>query len=106
MHKTTLAACLALGVAQIAGAADLERGRDLAKQCAACHGIDGLARMPMVPNIAGHDELYIVKQLEAFRAGERQNRMMAVVAGGLSDADIEALARWYSAIEVQVTLPQ
>jgi cytochrome c553 len=61
--------------------------------------------MPMAPNIAGHSDIYLVKQLRAFRSGERENPMMSVVAQGLSDAEIEDLAAWYSAIEVEVTLP-
>jgi cytochrome c553 len=106
MFRILLAAGAALSLATAVPAADLENGRRLARQCAACHGIDGLATMPMAPNIAGHSDVYLVKQLRAFRSGERENAMMSVVAGGLSDADIDDLAAWYSAIEVEVTLPE
>jgi cytochrome c553 len=61
--------------------------------------------MPMAPNIAGNSELYLQKQLKAFRAGTRTDELMSVVAKGLSDADIGDLAAWYAAIEISVTPP-
>ncbi|MGF1551030.1 MAG: c-type cytochrome [Paracoccaceae bacterium] len=106
MLKTLILALAAVLAARAAPAGDLAQGRVLAKRCAACHGIDGLATMPMAPNIAGHSDIYLVKQLRAFRSGERQNQMMSVVAGPLTDAEIDDLAAWYSAIEVEVTLPE
>ncbi len=36
-----------------AHAADAKAGRKKAQMCAACHGIDGLSKMPVAPNIAG-----------------------------------------------------
>ena len=54
------------------------------------------------PNIAGQNEQYLIKQLTAFKNGERQNEMMSLVAPSLSDKDIENLASYYSAIEIKV----
>ncbi len=85
---------------------DAGAGRKKAAQCAACHGIDGLSKLPIAPNIAGSPALYIEKQLKSFRSGERSEENMSVVAKPLSDADIADLAAWYSGLQVEVTLPQ
>jgi cytochrome c553 len=54
------------------------------------------------PNIADQNEQYLIEQLNEFKTGERHNEMMAIVAPGLSDKDIEDLASYYSAIEIKV----
>ena len=38
---------------------DAKAGRKKAQQCAACHGIDGLSKMPVAPNIAGAPAMYL-----------------------------------------------
>ena len=100
-----IAALLAL-VATAVRAADAEAGRKKAARCVACHGMDGIAKMPNVPHIAGESEVYLTKQLKAFRSGERQDPQMSIIAKGLSDDDIANLAAWYSSIKVRVELPQ
>jgi cytochrome c553 len=102
---------LALGlVAASAGAAtagDVKAGRAKALMCQACHGIDGLSKVPDAPNIAGQIEPYLVAQLQAFKTGVRKNDAMSVVTPPLSDTDIEDLAAYFAAIEINVgKLPQ
>ncbi len=87
-------------------AADLEAGKKKARACRTCHGIDGIARIPIAPHLAGESQVYIETQLKAFRNGKREHEMMTVVAKGLSDEDISDLAKWYSAIEITATLPE
>ena len=70
--------------------------------CQACHGLDGLAKTPDAPNIAGQTEPYLVTQLQAYKSGQRKNDAMSVVAPSLSDQDIEDLAAYYSAIEISI----
>lgn len=86
--------------------ADLGAGKAKAKMCAACHGIDGLSKVADAPNLAGNGELYLARQLKAFRSGERKHPQMSVIAAGLSDDDIALVTAWYSAIKVSVELPQ
>lgn len=100
-HATAWVALLAIGVAP-ALAADPAAGRAKAMACQACHGLDGLSKVPDAPNIAGQNEAYLVAQLQAFKAGRRQNESMSVVAATLSDSDIAALAAYYAAIEIRV----
>ena len=83
-------------------AGDVKAGGAKAMMCQACHGLDGLAKTPDAPNIAGQLEPYLVAQLQAFKTGLRKNDAMSVVTPSLSDQDIEDLAAYYSAIEIQV----
>ncbi len=64
--------------------------------CVACHGSDGIGIMPEYPNLAGQHADYIEQALKAYRAGQRKNPVMGGMATALTDADIEALARYYS----------
>ena len=73
-------------------AGDVRAGRAKAAQCAACHGIDGMSKLPEAPNLAGQTEEYLVKALNDFRSGERKNEMMSMMAKTLSDADVANLA--------------
>jgi cytochrome c553 len=109
--RQTLAALISLLAASaytagVAFAADAKAGRALAGQCQVCHGIDGVAKIPEAPNLAGESEIYLQTQLKAFRAGKRQNEMMNVVAQPLTDAQIADLAAWYSSIEISVKVPE
>ena len=83
-------------------AGDIKAGSAKAMMCQACHGLDGLSKVPDAPNIAGQTEPYIVAQLQAYKSGVRKNDAMSVVAPSLSDTDIEDLAAYFSAIEINV----
>lgn len=94
------AALFAIGSAWADG--DIAQGRIVANQCAVCHGLDGIARMPDAPNIGGESVFYLQKQLKAFRSGERTHPQMSIIAQGLSDEDIADVAAYYSAIVIEV----
>ncbi len=96
--------CLTGPGAQAAG--DAAAGREKAKICRACHGLDGVARLPNAATIAGENELYLVKQLKAFRDGERKDPQMEVIAKDLTDQEIADLAAWYGSIKVTVEMPE
>lgn len=89
-----------------AHAGDPAAGRDKAAECRTCHGLDGIGQMPNVPNLAGQNESYLQKELQAYRSGERKGPQMSVIAAGLSDEDIENLAAWYASIEITVEVPE
>ena len=102
--------CLALPLLAIlaavpAGAADLAAGKAKAAMCATCHGPKGIAVMPDAPNLAGDSVYYLTTQLKAFKSGARQHEQMSLIAQSLSEEDIADLAAWFSAIEVEATLP-
>jgi len=64
--------------------------------CASCHGETGVSATPMFPNLAGQHRSYLEVALKGYKSGARKNAVMAGQAAGLSDADIKALALWYS----------
>jgi cytochrome c553 len=97
---------LALSVAAVQApalaAGDVKAGREKARKCEQCHGLDGQAKIPEAPNLAGQVENYLIEQLREFQSGERHNDMMSVVAPQLTPQDIDDLAAYYSAIPVRI----
>ena len=87
-------------------AGDVAAGRRKALQCQTCHGLDGLSRLPEAPHLAGQPERYLVKSLDDYRRGSRNNEMMTIVVKELSDQDIADLAAYYAAIEISTKPPQ
>lgn len=79
-------------------AGDAEKGKSKSATCAACHGANGISMIPMYPNLAGQKEQYLILQMKAFRSGERQNMVMAPMAKGLSDEDINDLSAYYAGL--------
>lgn len=77
-----------------------EAGQAKSATCVACHGTDGNSVNPEWPSIAGQHESYIVRQLMAFREGDRENVLMAPMAMNLSDQDIADLAAFFSSQKV------
>ena len=73
--------------------------------CRACHGLNGVAVAIDAPNIAGDSEIYLERQLKAYRSGERKHEQMSVIAEGLEDADIADLAAWYASIKITARMP-
>ncbi|MBL7687419.1 MAG: c-type cytochrome [Bdellovibrionaceae bacterium] len=70
--------------------------------CTSCHGSGGMANataMPGVPNLAGQKATYIVKQLKLFKTQNRKDATMSAFAGSLSDAQIEAIAKYFSGLK-------
>lgn len=101
-------ALILLGLASYAAnahAGDPKAGRQKAIQCQTCHGLDGLAKIPEAPNLAGQSETYLKKALTDYKTGARKNEMMSVVAPTLSDADIGDLASYFSSIQIEVKPP-
>ena len=87
-------------------AGDFEAGRAKAAKCKQCHGLDGLGKLPIYPNIAGQSAVYLAAQLRDYRDDRRQNDMMSFITKELSDADIDDLAEYFSRIEIEVKVPE
>jgi cytochrome c553 len=97
----------ALSLIGSAAGQDVQAGRSKAIACQACHGLDGIAKLPDAPNLAGQPAAYLQRELRNYRAGTRRNEMMSVAAKNLSDADIADLAAYYSSIQIEVkAVPQ
>lgn len=72
------------------------------KGCAACHGADGQSPInPGYPKVAGQNRDYLVRQIQDIRSGARDNGLtaqMKPIAQELTDAEIEAIADYLSAL--------
>ena len=64
--------------------------------CTFCHGDRGEASNPIYPRLAAQNRDYLIKQLKNFRDGKRKSDIMNEQAADLTDAQIEALADWFS----------
>jgi cytochrome subunit of sulfide dehydrogenase len=87
---------LVLLVPAIALADDTRTPRDLAAACASCHGTNG-ASVQGMPYLAGQSSTYIVARMREFSSGKRPATVMHQIAKGYTDAQIEALAAYFSA---------
>jgi cytochrome c553 len=94
-----------LAVSSAAAAGDVAAGRRKALQCQACHGLDGISKLPDAPHLAGQPMPYLVKSLDEYRKGVRRHDMMTLVAKDLGDQDVADLAAYYAAIEISATPP-
>ena len=66
-----------------------------------CDGLaNGVSNNPAWPSLAGQQRDYLVAALKAYRDGSRKNETMVGMARGLSDADMEALAAYYSSASI------
>jgi len=70
--------------------------------CTACHGADGKAVISPYPNLAGQSRAYLVYALKAYKAKDRNGGLANIMqqqAAALSEADINALADYYSSLK-------
>ena len=90
---STAALALALSAPVLAAPPDKPARLGL---CAACHGEDGVGRIPGAPNLAGQKLDYLREALRQYRDGRRKAPIMQAAIGPVSEADLDELARWYS----------
>lgn len=93
---------LVLAAVAVAAAASTTFAKAPAKAaiCQSCHGPDGAKPiMSTYPRLAGQNKDYLKNALHAYKDGKRGGGMSAVMspqAASLSDADIDALATFFS----------
>ncbi|HKP25576.1 MAG TPA: cytochrome c [Dongiaceae bacterium] len=107
-YSVAAAALVAAACAASASyAADPAAGKKVASgMCAVCHGVDGIAKNPDAPHLAAENVEYLMRQLKAFKAGERKHEQMSLIAQGLSDEQMANVAAWYSSIKIKAEMPQ
>lgn len=97
MKNWLIVGLIAMGMAAGAQAAgDAAAGQARAAVCFACHGPDGNSPNPIWPKLAGQHPGYIIKQLKAFKSGERVEPLMIPMAGPLTEQEMENLAAFFS----------
>lgn len=76
---------------------DAAYGAYLAGECLTCHRVDGGAKG--IPSITGWGADDFVAAVQGYRCGARRHRVMEMVVGRLSDAEIAALATYFEDLE-------
>jgi cytochrome c553 len=80
----------------------IAKGQVTATQvCGACHAFDGTRGAPTFPILQGQHPDYLYKQLTEFKAGKRDNPIMAGMAGMLSEDDARNMAAFYASKKVE-----
>ncbi|MDP2449247.1 MAG: c-type cytochrome [Polaromonas sp.] len=62
--------------------------------CVACHAADGNSAIAVNPKLAQQHPEYLVKQLQEFKSGKRNNAVMKGFASALSDDDMKNISYW------------
>jgi cytochrome c553 len=84
-----------LGPAHAAG--DIERGRNLAAACSACHGADGSSPSPAFPVLGGQHQEYLVQAMLAYQTGTRADSIMGGAVQTLNRQQLEDVAEYFAA---------
>ena len=77
-------------------AADPASGREIAANCANCHGTNGRS-VGVMAVLAGRPQAELVLIVREFRDGKRPSTVMQQLAKGYTDAQIEAVAAYLAA---------
>lgn len=96
---TVLSAVALVAASNVTFAADAAAGKAKSAMCVGCHGPKGISLAPIYPNLAGQKEAYLSAQIKAFRDGVRVNATMAPMVKGLTDADADNLAAYFSSLK-------
>lgn len=102
LTQITIIATLSLLSTGCFAADPITQGRNKAEMCAGCHGKTGKADLPIYPNLAGQNALYLEMTLKAYRDESRkgaQASAMYAIAQGLSDEDIKQLSAYYESLK-------
>jgi len=81
------------------GEGDINVGRRLSEPCESCHGVDGNAKNPSMPTLAGQDAKYFIKAMTHYKDGTRKHQKMFEAVADLSEQDMLDLATYYAAQE-------
>ncbi len=71
-------------------------GEMLGNTCSGCHGPKGNSFGPGIPSIAGISEEFFIDRMGEYKDGSFPSTIMANIAKGYSEAEIEAMATFYA----------
>ena len=92
--------CLMLAGPVVHARGDAEAGAQKSQVCQACHGIDGNGvGVGSYPRLAGQYEDYLLKSLQDYKSGVRDNAIMAGFVANMSQQDMEDLAAFFASQE-------
>lgn len=104
MTATRIIACLLISItANTYAEEQISVGQEKSASCQGCHGMDGNSFSPEWPNLASQHPAYIIKQIQDFKSGARQDPTMSAMVAALEDTDIPAIAAYFSAQTLRPT---
>lgn len=78
---------------------NIQNGELLAKQCAKCHGMNGVAANAGAPFIAGMEQNYMVSAMLAYKDGSRKNKDMKLVLSKIKPEEIADVSDYYASLK-------
>jgi len=81
---------------------DAENGKTKAATCVACHGRNGNSTIGINPKLAGQGAQYLLKQMQDFKSGARQDPIMPSQLAGYSDQDLADMAAYFAEQETSL----
>lgn len=74
--------------------------------CVRCHGADGISPNDIWPNLAGQSLVYLRRQMQSYRTGERNDPMMASWGAKLSPEEIEDVLAYFERLGHRAGAPK
>ncbi len=75
----------------------------LANACAGCHGTNGGSAGLTMPSLAGQSKEAIEVAMKKFKSGERPGSIMGRIAKGYNEAEMTAMAEFFSKQKLHIT---
>jgi cytochrome c553 len=104
-RRGAMAAIVALAAAVLpanAGAGDRAFGEYLSGECVTCHQTSG--RSPTgIPSIVAWPDDQFIAVLKSYKEKHRDNPVMQVIAGRLSDEEMAALAAYFGSLPAKTS---
>ena len=78
---------------------DIDKGKQVAKQCRDCHGLDGVSARSGAPFIAGLEQEYLIRSLLAYRDGARNHAAMKNISESLNPISLADVTAYYASVD-------
>ncbi len=79
--------------------AQIQLGREKARPCTTCHGLDGLRQGGDMPIIGGRDYYELLYQMGSFRRADRFHPAMTVLLQTYDEADMADVAAYFASMD-------
>ena len=93
---SSLTAALLLVHGSVQAAGDIDAGKAKSAPCAVCHGADGNSPTTAFPILAGQYQDYLMRAMEDYQTGKRNNPIMTGFAAPLTEQDRADLSAYFS----------
>ncbi len=98
-HMFLITLMLGASAAALAKDAPIATGSMLGNTCASCHGTHGKSFDEYMPSLAGIDRRQLIRAMTDYREDRRVSVVMNRIAKGYNDAEIAAIADYFSKIK-------